>query len=124
MNQMSRFFIVGGLSTLVDYVIFSIAVSLHVHYSLGIILGYLIGFIVHFTLSKKHVFLSGSKINHPLAELFSVFLIALSGLLLNILIVWLFHNFLNLLDVFSSRIVAIILVFFWSYFARKLFVYH
>jgi len=124
MNQMSRFFIVGGLSTLVDYVIFSIAVSLHVHYSLGITLGYLIGFIVHFTLSKKHVFLSGSKINHPLAELFSVFLIALSGLLLNILIVWLFHNFLNLLDVFSSRIVAIILVFFWSYFARKLFVYH
>jgi putative flippase GtrA len=124
MTQMSRFFFVGGLATLVDYVIFSIAVFLHVHYSLAITLGYLVGFIVHFTMSKKHVFLSGSKINHPLAELFSVFLIALSGLLLNIIIVWIFHNFFNLLDIFSSRLLAIILVFFWSYFARKLFVYH
>jgi len=124
MTQISRFFFVGGLATLVDYLIFSMAVFLHVHYSLAIILGYLVGFIVHFTMSKKHVFLSGSKINHPLAELFSVFLIALSGLLLNIVIVWIFHNFFNLLDVFSSRLVAIILVFFWSYFARKLFVYH
>lgn len=57
MTQISRFFFVGGLATLVDYLIFSMAVFLHVHYSLAIILGYLVGFIVHFTMSKKHVFL-------------------------------------------------------------------
>lgn len=124
MTQISRFFFVGGLATFVDYVIFSIAIYLHVHYTLSITLGYLIGFIVHFTVSKKHVFVSGSKINHPLAELFTVFLIALSGLLFNIVIVWILHNFFNILDIFLSRLVAIILVFFWSYFARKLFVYH
>jgi putative flippase GtrA len=124
MTQISRFFFVGGLATFVDYLIFSVAISLHVHYVLSITFGYLIGFIVHFTVSKKHVFVSGSKMSHPFVELFSVFLIALSGLLLNIVIVWILHNFLGLLDIFLSRLVAIILVFFWGYFVRKLLVYH
>jgi len=124
MNQLSRFFLVGGLSTLIDYAIFSIAVLCDIYYMIAITLGYMIGFIIHFLMSKKHVFTLGSKIKHPVFEIVTVFVIALLGLGLNIFIVWILSNYIHFLDLFSSRIIAIVIVFFWGYFARKIFVYH
>ena len=120
MKKISKFLYVGILSTIVDYVIYSFLVYIHISYIVAIIIGYLSGFLVNFVITRKYVF-DSCKIDKVHKEFIIVLIISLFAIMINIFIVWGLGKFgINL---YISRIVAIGVVFFYNYFARKVFVY-
>jgi len=122
MKQFSGFFILGALSTIIDLVIYSFFISISFNYIIAIVLGYSGGFLFNFYIGRKYIFKNGSKFKFS-QEFIYTLLIVIMGLLLNILIVYLFNQYSDI-DLIISRVVAIVLVFFWNYFARKIFIYH
>lgn len=124
MNEFAKFLVLGAVSTLADYGLFSLLLFLHVEYVLAIIFGYSLGLGINFYLGRKYIFTSGRKVKHSHNEFIVVTTIALFGLLINIAIVKLFSFYLWDMDPQHSRVIAIGVAFFWNYIARKIFVYH
>ena len=124
MGTFSRFLLLGALSTLIDYALFSLALQLGADYVFAIVLGYASGLWANFTLGRRYVFTGGKRISQTHREFVAVALVALGGLLLNIGIVKLFSYGWLGLDPQLSRLIAIGIVLFWNYFMRKLFIYH
>ncbi len=124
MSQFNKFLILGAVSTLVDYALFWVLISLHVEYVLAIILGYSAGLIVNFYVGRKYIFTSGIKVEKAHSEFIRVVIIAIFGLLINIAVVKLFSFYLYNIDPLYSRVIAIGIAFFWNFAARKIFVYH
>lgn len=123
MRVIGKFFIVGGFATAIDLIVFTALLSLSVHYVGAIVAGYAVGFLFHFFASRKFVFKKGVKVATVKKELSFLVFINGVGLFLNLGIVWILSE-LFLLSVFISRFVAILVVFFWGFFARKIFVYY
>lgn len=122
MRTIGKFFVVGGLATAIDLAIFTIFVSLKMHYIAAIVLGYGAGFVFHFFVSRKFVFKKGTKVSTIKKELLFLIVINFVGLGLNIAIVWVLSDLL-LFSLIGSRLVAIGIVFIWGFVARKTFVY-
>ena len=119
--MIGKFFIVGAISTAVDFVIYSLLVFMGVAYYIAIVIGYMIGLLVNFYLARSKVFVKGSrfaKIHHEFLAVFAVSVVAVG---LNIVIVWALAKFS--LDYYSARAVALVAVFFFNYYARKGFIY-
>lgn len=123
MRVIGKFFIVGGFATAIDLIVFTALLSLSVHYVGAIVAGYAVGFLFHFFASRKFVFKKGVKVATVKKELSFLIFINGVGLFLNLGIVWILSE-LFLLSVFISRFVAILVVFFWGFFARNIFVYY
>lgn len=122
-QRVSRYMLVSGFATLLDYTIYSTLLLLGAPYWLGIITGYLASTTAHFFVTRKVVFRNGSKIRTTQRELMAIYCIATIAIGLNIIIV----DFLNQLigiDYFTARVVAIGLVFFYNYYTRKTIIYH
>ena len=120
-KTIGKFFVVGAISTAVDYIIYSVLVYLGVAYYIAIVIGYMTGLLVNFILARKTVFTKGSrfeKIHHEFLAVFGVSILAVG---LNILIVWFLAKFG--IDYYSGRAVALVVVFFFNYYARKGFIY-
>lgn len=118
---MKKFLYIGILATLVDFALYSLLIYFEIFsYGMAIIVGYLAGFVISFFLTRSYVF-SKIKIDKVHHELLVVLLITFIGLLLNLGIVYILVE----LDFNSyiARVIAIGLVFFFNYFARKRFVY-
>ena len=124
MKEFIKFFGLGGISTLVDYAIYFVMITLGLDYVIAIVFGYASGFWVNYSAGRKYVFTEGTKTQGNHSEFIRVFLIAFVGLLLNILIVNLLSVSVYHLDFEYSRALAIIIVFVYNYVARKMFVYH
>lgn len=122
MRTIGKFFVAGGLATAIDLAIFTIFVSLKMHYIAAIVLGYGGGFVFHFFVSRKFVFKKGTKVSTIKKELLFLIVINFVGLGLNIAIVWVLSDLL-LFSLIGSRLVAIGIVFIWGFVARKTFVY-
>ena len=124
MRTVHKFFYLGIVSTLIDYLLYSIAILLGANYILAIILGYSAGLIANYTLGRKFIFTSGHKLKNSKHELGAVTVIAILGALFTIVIVkTLSYSSLHM-DPLLSRPIAIAIVFFWNYLAIKLFVYN
>ena len=123
MKQFNKFFILGIFSTLIDIVIYTLFITWSFHYFFAIVAGYISGFLFNFFIGRKYIFLEKTKVQSFKHEFIRVLLINLFALALNILIVFMLFSQLNLLNEFNSRVVAIVIVFFWNFFARKVFVY-
>jgi len=118
---MKIFLYVGILATLVDYSLYSLFVYLELlNYGLATVIGYSAGFMISFFLTRNYAF-SEIKINKFHHEFLAVLAITFVGLLLNLFIVYMLVK-LHIND-YSARAMAIGLVFFFNYFARKRFVY-
>jgi len=118
--MIGKFFIVGAISTAVDYAIYSLLISLQTPYYVAIVVGYMIGLLVNFSLARKKVF-TQSRFQKLHYEFLAVFFVSIVAVALNILIVWALAKFG--VDYYSGRAVALILVFFFNYYARKGFIY-
>ncbi len=120
MKIIGKFFIVGAISTAVDFCIYSLLVYLGVAYYIAIVIGYMSGLLVNFYLARTKVFTKSrfKKIHHEFLAVFSVSIIAVG---LNIFIVWALAQFG--IDYYSGRAIALVLVFFFNYYARKGFIY-
>ena len=123
MKQISGFFVLGLFSTAIDFIIYTILVYLNVNYVIAIIIGYSCGFVFNFFIGRKHIFVQGLKVDSFAKEFNLVLVINLIAVLLNIIIVYILYSYWHILNQIADRIIAIILVFFWNYFARKFFVY-
>lgn len=121
MKQIKSFLYIGILATFVDYSIYSLLIYFEImSYSLAIIVGYSIGFIISFFLTRSYVF-SQIKIDKFHHEFLIILLISFVGLLMNLGIVYVLVE--SDVNNYIARAIAIGIVFFFNYFARKGFVY-
>lgn len=124
MKPIRKFLLLGVLSTLIDYVIYSGAILLGIHYVLAIIVGYGTGLLTNYIIGRNYIFTSGHKFKSSKHEFMAVVVIAVLGALFTIAIVKLLSYSLFHMDPLLSRLIAIGVVFFWNYFARKHLVYN
>lgn len=124
MKAIQKFMLLGATTTLIDYLVFSVAVTSGLHYVPAIILGYGTGLWANFILGRRYIFTGGVKVSTARAEFTAVVLIALGGVVINIAVVKALSDSWLHLDPLLSRIVAIGAAFFWNYFMRKRYVYH
>lgn len=124
MQQVSKFLLLGVLSTIIDYGVYSFLIILGLDYVLAIFIGYGLGLLANYYIGRRYIFTSGTKMTSTHKEFMAVVGIAIIGMLLNVVIVKLLSFTLMQMDPLYSRIIAIVLVFFWNYFLRKIFVYH
>jgi putative flippase GtrA len=124
MKQIHKFLLLGVVSTLIDYVVYSVLIFAGVDYVAAIIAGYGMGLLANYQIGRRYIFTSGVRVSSTRTEFLAVVVIALFGALFNIAIVKLLSYSIWQIDPMISRIVAIGIVFFWNYFARKVWVYH
>ena len=124
MKAVHKFLLLGILSTLIDYILYSGAILAGVNYVIAIILGYSAGLLANYIIGRNFIFTSGHKFKSSKYEFVAVVVIALFGALFTIAIVKILSYSLLHMDPLLSRPIAIVIVFFWNYFARKLFVYN
>jgi len=124
MGQLRNFLLLGILSTLIDFALYSLLVTVGVDYVFAIVAGYGAGLASNYVIGRRYIFTDGSKMQTSHGEFTAVALIAVAGALLNIAIVKLLSYSLWQFDPLLSRAAAIGIVFFWNFGARKLWVYH
>jgi putative flippase GtrA len=124
MKTVHKFLLLGILSTLIDYILYSSAILLGVNYVIAIIAGYSAGLLANYIIGRNFIFTSGHKFKSSKYEFAAVVAIALFGVLFTIAIVKILSYSLLHMDPLFSRLIAIVIVFFWNYFARKFFVYN
>lgn len=124
MKSIHKFFLLGILSTVIDYALYSTAIFMGIHYVIAIILGYSSGLLANYLIGRNFIFTAGHKLKSSKHEFGAVVSIAVLGALLTIVIVKILSYSLFHMNPLISRLIAIVIVFFWNYFARKLFVYH
>jgi len=124
MSQFYKFLLLGAFSTLVDYLVYSSLILLSVNYIIAITLGYSLGLMFNFFIGRWLIFTSGKKLTKFHQEFLGIIVIAIGGLLLNVVIVKVLSYMVFHISPFYSRMVSIGVVFFWNYYMRKIFVYH
>ncbi|MRJ01833.1 MAG: hypothetical protein C6I05_00110 [Epsilonproteobacteria bacterium] len=120
--MIGKFFIVGAISTAVDYLIYSLLIYGGLPYYLSIVIGYMTGLLVNFYLVRERVFTRGSRFEKVHHEFIAVTIASLLGLGLNIFIVWALSHWAEI-DYYTSRLIAIGVVFFFNYYVRKGWIY-
>lgn len=121
--QLFKYFFVGGLAFIVDFVLFFILTEyFNVYYLLSAAIGFFLGLIMNYVLSTKWVFKDRAFENKSM-EFLLFTLIGLIGLGINECLIWL------LTDVFLfyfviSKIVTAFIVYFWNFFARKFLLFN
>jgi len=119
--MIKKFFAIGIVSTIIDYVIYSILIYFGIAYYIAIVIGYITGFLANFFLARKKVFTKGSYFNKSHHEFMAAFAISIVAIFLNILIVEILAKYG--INYYIGRIIALLLVFFFNFYTRKGFVY-
>ena len=119
--QFIRYACAGGSAALLDLLFFAIAVEhFHVQYLVAAFFTYVFGFAWMHFLSVYWIFESR---HGRTSEFFMAFVITLFGLLwMEILLYTFVERFL--LDVIIAKVLSQLLVFFWNFGIRKLYVFH
>lgn len=122
-EKIFRYFIVGGISTAIDFVIFfSLIEFFNFHWFYSSLVSFNISTIFNYFLSITFVFISGVKFGRG-KEFFFVFLVSIIGLIINQIFLYILINciFMNL---FLSKIITTGIVFSWNYFSRLFLVFN
>lgn len=132
LQQTVRFGIISVFTALIDYVVLIILSHLLPHspayLSLAVASGYSLGTIVHFFAARKYVF--SPTQHHVGVEFMMVFVVGIIGLGLTEVIViflemWLRAGITNHdMRVMVAKAIAIVIVFFWNYGARRMLIYN
>lgn len=116
-----RYCIVGGIAFVVDFGLYLLLTWIGVHYLIAGLIAFAISFAVNFLLSHYFVFNTNASSQKATAEIAKVLAIALIGLLLTEILLWVFH-LLNLSH-WLSKALACAIVLVWNYLGRKFLVY-
>ena len=120
--QLFRYGFVGGGAFVVDFFTYCLLEWVGIHYLLAAIGAFIVGFAFNFTVSRILIFCADGKQKVSRGEVISVLVISCIGLALTEFLLFAGVHWLNM-DYRISKIVASILVLFWNYVARKVFVY-
>ena len=113
------YFIVGGLSAIVEWVCFAIFNSFMV-YLIATILAFCFSTSFNYFLGKKMTFKNFNKSKN---DVIWVFVVSAIGLVLNIVFMYLIIDVFKFKYEFLAKIVSTGLVFIWNYVSRRLFIY-
>ena len=105
---------------MVFFLIFSTALGFN--YLVVGALGFIVATLVNYILCIRWIFESGRRFGRR-AEIASVYAVSTIGLALHMLLLWLGVARLGLAEPLA-KVVAIGLVFFWNYAARRYYVFH
>ena len=130
--QIFRYCIVGGLASIFQIGIFNILTNIFdVHYIVSNTIGFIVGILVNFLLSRKWVFNDNKKIistSFIIFTIIGVIGVLLSNFILYILIdMEILTKILKALDLklikSIAQLIAIFIVLFWNFGARKILVF-
>ena len=118
-----KYFFVGGVAAVVDISLFGFfAKYIGFNYLIVGFFTFIIATGVNYFLSIRYVFASGSK--HPKRrEVSLVYLISAVGLGINLIALFICHEWLNI-ELMTSKVIATGFTFFWNYFLRKFVVFN
>ena len=117
-----RYGFVGGGAFLVDFGLYIFLEWLGLHYLAAGVLSFIAGFIFNFSTGRILIFKAGSSARVEKKELISVLVISLIGLGLTEALLYAGVEWVRL-DYRIAKMAAAILVLFWNYSARRIFVY-
>jgi putative flippase GtrA len=119
--QLLKYVGVGGSAALVEWSCFALLIGItQLHYLIAATVSFLISTAVNYVLSARFVFVRGRHPAHR--ELFLLYLVSAIGLLLNLLLMSFFVEYL-LIHAMPAKIASTGVVFFWNFGARKLWVF-
>ncbi len=115
--QFFRYGMVGVGATLLDFTaLFVLTEFLGVYYLASAAIAYLAGFIANYLLCVHWVF--AGRCGNKADEIWKISLVGAVGLALTALLIWIFTEYLGFYYLFS-KLAAIVIVFFWNFFARR-----
>lgn len=121
MMQFIRYGFVAVAAFIVDFgLLFYFTHYLHLYYLLSATLSFSISLVLNYWLSVLWVFSKSAHKRHVEISLFT--LIGIAGLGLNLVIIWFFTSVFGLFYL-KSKLLAVVVVFFWSFGARKFLLY-
>lgn len=119
--QFLRYLIVGGTSTVVDLAVFAVCTTYFgIHYLFAAFIAYMFGLAWNYSFSLLWVFESKHS---RTKEMLMVFLVALGGLFWTELFLWIGVDIFGYIP-FPTKCVVVVIVLFWNYGMRKLYVFH
>lgn len=119
--EFSRYLIVGGLSFILDFVIYSLIILLGQQVYIAAIFGFIAGLTLNYFLSIFWAF--NKKEAHGLYALVVFLISGLIGLALTIFGLWILIDLLHWDKIFSKiPVTAVVLI--WNYIVRKIFVFN
>ena len=120
-EQFFKYFFVGGLSALADFIIFSAFYYIIKNWFISGLISFCIATFLNYYLSIKFVFESGKRLRKS-QEVFLVYLISFIGFTINQSILFLMIEKFNL-NVYLSKIATTSIIFLWNFNGRKYFVF-
>jgi len=119
--QFFRYGFVAVAAFAVDFgLLFVFTHDLHIYYLISATLSFLISLILNYYLSTLWVFSHSHR--KRVVEITAFLVINLIGLLLNMLIIWFFTSIAGIYYLLS-KLIAVVIVFFWSFLARRYFIF-
>ena len=116
-----KYFLVGGLSALADFIIFAAFYYIIKNWFISGLISFCIATFLNYYLSIKFVFESGKRLRKS-QEVFLVYLISFIGFTINQSILFVMIEKFNL-NVYLSKIATASIVFLWNFNGRKYFVF-
>ena len=120
-NSFVKYFFVGGVSALVDFLIFCLLYNIFSNWFLAGIFSFFIATSANYYLSINLAFNSGNKFK-KLHEIYLVFFVSFIGFVLNQIILFFFIE-VFILNVYLSKIIATFLVFMWNFSTRIFYIF-
>lgn len=121
MANLVKYFIIGGVLTLIEWLIFYVLVYIiGLHYIASSFIAFILISALGIFVYKKMIF-GDSKFSFKL-EVLAIYLINSIGIVLNTLILWILVDKFSA-EVMISKIIASFIVAFYGFFARKICVY-
>lgn len=115
--QLVRYGFVAGVAFVIDFgLLYVFTQYLGIFYLLSATLSFFISLVANYFLSILWVFPNDPSQRKKQIILFII--IGFSGLLLNLLIIWILSDLLGVFYLIS-KLIAIVIVFFWSFAARR-----
>jgi len=119
--QFFRYGFVAVAAFIVDFgLLFVFTHYLKIYYLVSATMSFLISLVLNYCLSTMWVFSHSSRKRS--AEVSIFFVINMVGLVLNTVIIWGATSMFGLYYLYS-KLVAVAIVFFWSFFARRYFIF-
>ena len=127
LRQFLSYFWVGGVSAIVEWLVFSaLDTLLELPYLLSTVLAFICSTTVNWFLGRTFTFKGSAYQDRKAKEIFLVFLVSAVGLLFNLLLMYLFVTVLGMNTHFLKTVAKILstgIVFIWNFVSRKYLIY-
>ena len=120
LKQLFLYLIVGGIATLVEWVLFYIFdTKLGIHYMPATALAFMVSTFANWLAGKLILFKDWSNV---IPEIVKVYATSIAGLFFNLVLMWIMVDIMGLQEM-VSKIIATGIVFMWNFLIRKYAIY-